>query len=56
MSIYLSFLNKPQHTTQLINQPHFLKQNKISVNKPVQTHYTVEGVQAYSPEEIKAIR
>lgn len=50
MSIYLNFLDKPRHAQQLINQPHYLYYNKISVNKPVQSHYTVEGVQAYSPE------
>lgn len=34
----------------------FLSKNKITVNEPVQTHFSVEGVQAYSPEEIEAMK
>jgi len=30
----------------------FMNKNKITVNEPTQTHFSVEGVQAYSPAEI----
>jgi hypothetical protein len=33
-----------------------MAKHKITINNPRQTHYTVEGVQAYSPEEIAAMR
>lgn len=47
MSIYLSFLDKPKHATQMISTAGFMSKNKITINNPVQTHYTVEGVQSY---------
>jgi hypothetical protein len=34
----------------------FLVKNNIVVNEPVQTHFSVEGVQSYAPEELKAMR
>lgn len=34
----------------------FKTQHKITVNEPAQTHFSVEGVQAYSPEEIAALK
>jgi hypothetical protein len=32
------------------------KQFNITINEPTQTHFSVEGVQTYSPEEIKAMK
>lgn len=33
-----------------------MQKHKITVNEPSQTHFSVEGVQAYSPEEIAALK
>lgn len=37
-------------------QSDFMQRHKITVNQPSQTHFSVEGVQAYSPEEISALK
>jgi methionine-rich copper-binding protein CopC len=34
----------------------FMQKHKITVNEPVQTHFSVEGVQTYSADEIKAMK
>jgi hypothetical protein len=33
-----------------------MQKYKITVNEPSQAHFSVEGVQAYSPEEIAALK
>lgn len=49
MSIYLTYFNKAQFTQQVIETPSFQAKHKVTINKPIQAHFTVEGVQAYSP-------
>lgn len=56
MTVNLRNFHKTNNPTSLINDPNFLSKNKITVNKPQQTHFTVEGVQSYAPEEIKAMK
>jgi hypothetical protein len=34
----------------------FMLKHHITLNEPTQNHFSVEGVQTYSPEEIKAIK
>jgi len=34
----------------------FMQKHKITVNEPVQAHFSVEGVQTYSADEIKAMK
>lgn len=34
----------------------FMAKNHITVNEPSQAHFSVEGVQTYSPEEIRALK
>lgn len=48
--------SQKQTQNNLLSTQTFLQKNKITVNEVSQTHYTVEGVQAYSPEEIKALK
>lgn len=49
MAVYLSFLEHTKHSQQIIEKPSFMSKHKISINNPVQAHYTVEGVQSYAP-------
>lgn len=56
MAVYLGFLDYPKHSQQVTETPNFMAKHKISINNPVQTHYTVEGVQSYAPAELKAIK
>lgn len=41
MSVYLSYLDKPKHAQQMISSAGFMAKNKITINNPVQTHFTV---------------
>lgn len=50
MAVYLGFLEHTKHSQQIIEKPSFMSKHKISINNPVQTHYTVEGVQSYAPQ------
>ena len=34
----------------------FMQKHKITVNEPVQTHFSVQGVQVYSADEIKPMK
>lgn len=51
MILNLNKLNVQKSTqSNLLNSQSFLAKNKITVNNVTHTHYTVEGVQMYSPE------
>lgn len=41
MAVYLGFLDYPKHSQQIIETASFMSKHKISINNPVQTHYTV---------------
>lgn len=47
MAMYLGNMNKPG-PSQMMSAT-LMQKNKIAVNVPKQTHFTVEGVQAYAP-------
>lgn len=55
MTLNLGKQANSQSKTQLISQD-FMQKHKITLNEPAQTHFSVEGVQAYSPDEIKAMK
>ena len=50
------FSNDKTQSINLLSTQNFLQKNKITVNEVTQAHYTVEGVQMYSPSEIKALK
>ena len=50
MAVNLRNFNKPKHAQTLLSSVGFQNKNKIVVNNPVQSHFTVEGVQSYTPK------
>lgn len=50
MAVHLRNFDKPANQTNLYSSASFLAKNKIVVNNPKQTHFSVEGVQSYAPE------
>lgn len=55
MAVHLRAFNKPSHV-EPIGSADFLHKNKIVVNNPKQTHFSVEGVQSYTADEVKALK
>jgi hypothetical protein len=55
MTLNLGKQANSQSKTHLLSQ-NFMQKHKITLNEPAQTHFSVEGVQAYSPDEIKAMK
>lgn len=43
------YASQKQSQANLLSTQKFLQKNKITINEVSQSHYTVEGVQAYSP-------
>ena len=54
--MHIAKFDKPKHAQTLLSSAGFQSKNKISINNPVQTHISIEGVQAYTPEEIQAMK
>lgn len=54
MALNIATSVEKRATTFALTQE-FRNKYNITVNEPAQTHFSVEGVQTYSPEEIKAM-
>ena len=50
MTVNLGKFQKTAPPPTLMNNVDFQFKNKISINNPKQTHFSVEGVQSYAPK------
>ena len=56
MAVHLKHFDKGKYAQTLLDSAGFQQKNKIVVNNPAQTHVTIEGVQAYTHHDLKAMK